>query len=124
MGYNKAKGRGKTTFVMLRHDIMRSAAWRSLSPKARCVWTEVVYRFNGNNNGEIPLSCREAGELCNISKNTAWNGFIELQDRGFIKIGEASNFNRKTKRSTRWILTHETFDEKPASNDWKKWKKI
>ena len=56
--YQKAKGRSKGQFVCLRHDIMKSKAWRSLSPSARCLWTEIVFRFNGRNNGN---------ELCQVT---------------------------------------------------------
>lgn len=123
MSYQKAKGRSKGNFVMVRHDIMKSAAWRSLSTNARCVWLEIMFRYNGNNNGEIPLGCREAGELCNISKNTAAQAFKELQKKGLVKVGIASDFNHKCKRSTRWIITHEVFDKKSPTNEWRDWSK-
>lgn len=119
MSYQKAKGRSKGRFVLVRHDIIKSEAWRSLSTNARCVWLEIMFRYNGNNNGEIPLGCREAGKLCKVSKNTAWKAFNELQDRGFVKIGLYSNFTCKYKRSTRWIVTHEAFDGKGPTNEWR-----
>jgi hypothetical protein len=120
--YPVSKGRSKQTFVMLRHDMMKSPAWRSLSANARCVWTEIVGRYNSFNNGEIPLSCREAGELCNISKGSAKRAFDELLDRGFIKVGWFSSFTCKFKKSRRWILTHEMYDGKAPSNEWRTWK--
>lgn len=119
--YSKNKGRGKShSFVMLRFDMMDSAAWRRLSPNARCVWMEIVRRYNGFNNGDIPLSCREAAELCNISKNTAGRAFQELQDKGFVKIGQYAGFKNKHRVSTRWEITHERCDDKPPTNEWKK----
>lgn len=119
-----AKGRNKhATFVMLRHDIMDSPAYRSLSPVARCIHAEIRRRFNGHNNGDIPLSCREAAELCNISPNTASAGFDQLMDRGFIKVGEEAGFNQKGgRRSRRWILTEESCMNQRPTNDWRKWK--
>ncbi len=122
MSYQKAKGRSKGAFVMVRHDIMKSMAWRSLSTNARCIWLEIMFRYNGHNNGEIPLACREAGDLCGISKNTANNCFKELLEKGFLKIGQYSNFTCKYKRATRWIITHEGYDGKPPSNEWRNWK--
>ena len=120
--YSKAKGRGKGgKFVLVRHDMMKSEAWRALSTSARCVWLEIMFRYNGNNNGEIPLSCREAGELCGISKNTAWKAMTELQEKGFIKIGEYSSFTCKMKRATRWIVTHEACEGKAPTNEWRVW---
>ena len=124
--YAKAKGRsGSYLFVMLRHDMMKSQAWRSLSPNARCVWTEIMFRFwksnknKSNNNGEIPLSCREAGELCNISKSSANRAFDELIEAGFIKIGTYAGFKNKQRYATRWILTHEDLDGQRPTNEWK-----
>jgi hypothetical protein len=122
MSYGKAKGRGKTTFIMLRHDIADSIAWKSISTNARCVWLEIMRRYNGKNNGEIALSCREAGILCNISKNTASKAFKDLQEKGFIKIGTASSFDYKMKKSTRWIVTHEALNMNRPTNEWKKLK--
>ena len=118
--YSKNKGRGKRqSFVMLRYDIMDSPAWRSLSPNARCVWLEIMRRYNGYNNGDIPLSCREAGELCRISKGTAGRALKDLQDKGFIKIGTFAGFQNKHRVSTRWEVTHERCGEKPPTNEWK-----
>jgi hypothetical protein len=122
-----AKGRNKSqSFVMLRHDIMDSSAWLSLSPVARCVWTEVVRRYNGANNGNIPLSCREVSERLRISKDTAGRAFDDLMERGFITIAVDSAFRVKLKKSRRWRLTHlyadYNCDEKTPTNEWKKWK--
>ncbi len=122
--YSKNKGRSKGhSFVMLRHDVMDSLAWRSLSPNARCVWLEIMRRYNGINNGEMPLSCREAAELCSISKNTASRAFTELQEKGFIKISRYAGFKNKHRVSTRWIVTHERCDDKPPTNEWKSYDK-
>ena len=120
----KGRTKGYRPFVMLRHDLMDSSAYRSLSPADRAVYMQVLRRYNGNNNGDIPLSCREAGELCNISDATASRAFKALQDRGFLSIGRASGFNMKTRMSTRWILTHHALDKNIApSNEWRDWGK-
>ena len=115
---------------MLRFDIMQSAAWLSLDPVARCLWTEIVFRYNGYNNGNIGLSCREAAERLNVSKDTAARAFNDLQDRGFITIAVDSAFRIKTKQSRRWRLTHEQAHEnyepheRLPSNDWRKWENL
>ncbi len=114
------KGRNKgRTFSMLRHDLMDSPAWLSLSPVAISVYTMVIRRFNGHNNGDIPLSCREVSERLKVSKDTASRVFDELLDKGFLKIGEDSSFDRKTKKSRRWVLTHEPFENVSPTNEWK-----
>jgi hypothetical protein len=117
------KGRNKTSgFVMLRHDVVDSPAYRSLSTAARCILVEVRRRYNGHNNGEISLSCREAAERIGVSKNTASTAFGELLDRGLLKVGVESGFNMKGgRRSRRWILTEEGILGQPPTNEWRKW---
>lgn len=118
-----AKGRRKTPhFVMLRHDIIDSPAYRSLSPRAKAVYIQLLRLYNGSNNGYINLGCRDAGELCNIGKNTAGFSFQELIEKGFIKIGKDSSFNVKSRKSRSWILTHYHCNNAPPTNEWRKWK--
>ena len=116
------KGRNKGGFIMITHHLKDSPAYLSLSVKARAVYIEIIRRYTSFNNGDIPLSCREAGELCNIGKGTAGDAFKELIEKGFIKIGENSAFNMKTRKSRRWILTHEVYKGNSPSNEWKTWK--
>ena len=122
MGYEKAKGRSKSKFVMVRHDIMSSPAWLSLSPYARSVWLVLMKRYNSYNNGEIPLSVREASIEGGMSEGRAKKSFDELIEKGFIKITMNSSFTIKIKKSRRWAITHESLDKKPPSNEWRKWK--
>lgn len=123
MSYQKAKGRSKgQTFVMLRNDIIDSPAWQSLSSKSQALWLHIRRRYKGHNNGDIPLSCREAAIKLNVSKNTAGKAFQELQDKGFIKIGEFAGFVNKHRRSTRWIMTDEEYNGCKATNEWRAWK--
>ena len=123
MSYSKAKGKGKGhKHVQLWRSMQDSEAWRSLSLSGRCVWLEIMNRFNGHNNGEIPLSCREAAELCNISKGTASKAFNELLEKGFIKVGWYSSFTCKYKKSRRWIITHYPLEKSKApTNEWRNW---
>ncbi len=110
------------TFVMLRHDIMDSRAYLALSPDARCVYQCIKRRFNGYNNGDIPISCREAAEQCNIGKSTAAKALIEIQEKGFAVVTVKSGFNVKgSRRSQRWRLTEEGYNGQPPTNDWRDW---
>lgn len=120
-GRNNKTGRSKDRFAMVRHDMVKSPAYCSLSPVARAIWIEILCRYNGQNNGEIPLSCREAKRLVGISKNTASKAFQELQDKGFIRIAHDSNFNLKTRLARRWTLTHLSVDRTLPTNDWRAW---
>lgn len=113
-------GRTKgSQFVMLRYDMMDSAAWRGLSPYAQALYPHIIRRYNGSNNGKIPLSCREAMILLNCSKDRAAKAFNELIEAGFIKIGQDSSFGFKMKTSRRWILTHHVLDGQAPTNEWR-----
>ncbi len=105
---------------MVRHDIFDSLAFKSLSTVERSLWLEIMRRFNGYNNGNIPLSCLEAAKFMGVSKNTANRAFKGLQAAGFVKVATPSSFHVKVRRATRWALTHEPYQGKPASNEWRK----
>ena len=124
MEYGKNKGRSKGKFVMVRHDMMESEAWHDLSPYARSVWLVLMKRYNSYNNGDIPLGVREAAQEGGMSKGKAKDSLDELIDKGFLKITIYSSFTCKMKRTRRWSITHEFYNKKPPSNEWRKWKKI
>jgi hypothetical protein len=111
-------------FAPLPHHVARSHAWRHLSANARCVWLELALRYNGQNNGEIPLSCREVADDLGISKNTAGKAFAQLVEVGLIRMTADSSFNLKTKKARRWRLTHYADDRtgKASSGEWHKWR--
>lgn len=117
------RGRSMPSFIMLRHDIMDSPAWKSLPPESQALWLYIRKRYNGNNNGEIPLSCREAASFLNISKNTSAKAFENLLDRGFIKVGQDSDFRLKSKTSRRWVMTDESYGNHGPTNEWRQWGK-
>ena len=117
------KGRNKDKFVMLTNGMIDSPAWQSLSANAQALWLHIRRRYLPDNNGDIPLSCREAAEKLNVGKTTAAAAFDELIDKGFIKVGEHSAFHLKIKRARRWIMTHEVLDGKAPTNEWREWGK-
>tara|TARA_Y100000588_G_scaffold259424_1_gene274104 strand:+ start:338 stop:724 length:387 start_codon:yes stop_codon:yes gene_type:complete len=124
MGRSAKRKQQKTVgrFLILRHDIMDSDAWLSLSPKARCIWTLIAKRHNGLNNGDIPLSVREAAKHIRSGKSTASRGFDELIDRRFIKVSQDAGLTMKYgRRARRFTLTHEGVNNQIATNDWKTW---
>lgn len=122
MARRTGKGRNGGRFSILRHDIARSTAYRSLTTNARAVYIEILIRYNGHNNGEVPLACREAGILCGISKSTAMRALKELVNVGLIKIGEDASFNMKKRTARRWILTQFELDGKSPTNEWRQFK--
>jgi hypothetical protein len=93
-------------WLQLRHWLLRSTAWRSLTGNARALYIEIAMRYNGSNNGRIPYSAREAIAALHISKSTAGRLFKILEDRGFIVCTKRGAFSLKTtKDASEWRLT-------------------
>ncbi|WP_160195381.1 helix-turn-helix domain-containing protein [Microvirga sp. BSC39] len=100
------KGRSTTErFVSLPRHMLRSAAWRSLSPVARCIFLELAAIYNGGNNGFIALSTRDAARHVCCSKDTAARALTELMDKGFIVCCSRGHFDRKSPHASEYRLT-------------------
>ena len=88
---------------------IESLAYRSLSVGARALLVELKALYNGNNNGDLFLSAREAAKRLNTGRSFAARRFLELQNRGFIRPKEIGAFNRKalagSGKATSWVLT-------------------
>ncbi len=103
---HNSKGRSTTErFVALPHWMLRSPAWRSLSPVARCVFIELAAIYNGSNNGFLALSARNAAERVGCSKNTAGRAIAELVCAGFVEVAQRGHFDRKTRHAAEYRLT-------------------
>ena len=120
--YKPKIGRSPGRFSALPHSIQKSAAWAVCKPPAVAVYLRLLLRYNGINNGYIPLSCREASEECHISKNTAKRAFDQLEGVGLIKCITPSNFNSRKKLAREWAFTHHPVDGGSATNEWKHYK--
>jgi hypothetical protein len=100
------KGRSTTErFVYLPHHMLRSPAWRSLSPVARCIFLELAAIYNGGNNGFIALSTRDAAQHVRCSKDTAARALVELTEKGFIVCCSRGHFDRKSPHASEYRLT-------------------
>ena len=121
--HNKTgRNRHSERFVKLNHWMLKSTAWRSLSPAARALYVELAQRYNGFNNGEISMSVREAARLVNVAKDTVTKCFRDLEAKGFIRRNVCGSFNYKLRHATTWILTEHDFDGKSATKDFMRWK--
>ena len=94
-------------------------SWLDLTPAARCVYIEIRRRFNGMNNGEIHLSCREAAKVAKSSKSTASCLFKELIEHGFIKESQKGKFRHRW--ASTWQLTNEEFMGRQKTDEWVHW---
>ena len=108
-------------FIMLRRWMMDCPAWRSLSLGAGCLLLEVWNRHNGENNGKISMSVREAASLLGSGRNTPTKWFAELVDRGFLVQTKLGSFNQKTREASEWRLTMEKCGEKPPTKQFMSW---
>lgn len=75
---------GHTSFVMLGHWFLDTAAWQSLKPGPRALYLELKRKYNGNNNGKIFLSHRDAAQHLNVGRDTVAGYFETLTELGFI----------------------------------------
>jgi hypothetical protein len=123
--HNK-KGRTKhgPPFVQLFKYMLKTDAWQALSAADRAVYVALADTYNGSNNGALGLGARRAGELCNISKNTATKCFRSLVEKGFIECATPGGFSRKSRHQTEWRLTTAKCDVsgKAASKAFVRWR--
>lgn len=90
----------------------------------RALYIELKRRYNGNNNGSIHLSHREAAEALSAHRNSMGRWFNELEKRGFIVMTKAPYLGSEgIGRSTEWALSElPTKDGKKAKMGFKEWK--
>ena len=122
MGRANAKGRSKhEPFIRLHRGVTGSEAWKSLSCEARCLLIEIWSRHNGQNNGRIPYSHREARKALRIGNSKVQLAFQELQDRGFTIARTKGSFQWKKRQATEWELTTENCDDRPGKRLYRDW---
>lgn len=121
-----AKGRNENPikrFAQLPHEILISAAYRSLDVTARALLTEIVMIENGRNNGSLWLSVRDAVDRLGIADaRPVMRAFEMLQLVGLIAMTKDAHFSVKaceTSRARCWRLTWRPFDNKPPSSEWR-----
>ena len=117
----KGRTRRGERFVKLEHWLLKTPAWRALTPAARALYVELAQRYNGFNNGEISMSVREAARLLNIAKDTASKTFRQLEEKGFIRPHSSGSFHFKLRHATTWILTEFEFGNTPATKEFARW---
>ncbi len=110
---NKQDTRGRSKFeqhIRLTHFMLRTAAWRSLTPAQRAVYIELLLRYTGFNNGRIAAPLRNIAVACRINKDTAGEALKVLEQRGFIECVTPGAFSRKVRHAGEWRLTDRKCD--------------
>lgn len=105
-----ATGRNETSrFARLDFRILNSNAYRSLSPNDRSLLVELVMLYNGENNGSLYLSVRDAAHRMGVADLTAASrSFDTLQALGFVEMTMPSEFRPGSSDRSRarcWRLT-------------------
>ena len=72
---------------------------------ARSLLIAVWRRHNGENNGEISFSVREAEKIVDCHRNTASGWFHELVAQGILVAVKKGSFDWKKSDATTWRIT-------------------
>jgi len=111
--------REKEPFIYLSKAQVDSPSWMDVMPIGRCILIEMLKRYNGQNNGDISLSYREAQHVGKCGADTARRALDELQTHGWIRLHNKGAYQNK--HASTWILTIRPYNNQPATNDWRKW---
>lgn len=109
-------------FVMIDEYVLASAAYRNLGVYSRALHVQIKRRHNGSNNGSIHMSLQDAARLCNCSEKPMRAAFVELQEKGFIKIVTKGAFSRKSPHATEYELTECSLGKEKPNKDFMQWK--
>lgn len=123
-GHNaKGRSKGSSRFIALQHHLLDTEAGRSLNPRELAVLIRIMYRYNGENNGLLALSARDAAKEARMNKDTACAVLHRLVDKGFIKCTTPSSFGTNSRKAPEWELTcFPSGKNKPASREYQHWR--
>jgi len=123
MPKKRSKRDASKKFVSLHWWELTAAAYGALDSTARDLYTGVKYRYNGQNNGYISMSVREAAQWTGRTVNTARRALAELEAKGFVQCMQDSRFNVKDHRAREWRLTCLPCDRTgwPATKEFRHW---
>ncbi|MXO84752.1 hypothetical protein GRI38_01715 [Altererythrobacter aurantiacus] len=117
-------GRNKhEKFVMLESFLLKSAAYRLLSPQARALLVEFLHLYNGVNNREIYMSQRQAADLLNVKMHRTAGKYIqELEEKGFVRTIVKGSFDNKQPLASVYELTMKDVGERHATKDFMRYR--
>ena len=123
MARNKtSNGRSLNSLKHVHHGewMLKTPAYRSLHPYARSLLIEFYRKYNGQNNGYVSMSIREAKKLIKCGRKAVERGLFELKDRGFIKVKTMGLFINGM--ATEYILSEFNLNGRLATKDFMQWK--
>ena len=110
--------------IAMPYHVWDSSAMRDSDATSRVIFLEIIRRYNGFNNGKIPLSVREAAEKAKVSIATSNKKIHNLIKLGFIIITKNSGFNMKGRTAREFEITFHPANNRPAKNTFKSYQKI
>ena len=126
-----AKG-WKPKWVQIHFWELELPAYRLMSAYGRALVVEFRRKFNGSNNGDIPMSALEAARLLGCCKNTGFKVLGELEDKGWIRPTKKGSFHlkidaagRQFRAATIWRITSQPIGlgvDTPATKEYVKWR--
>ncbi|MDP8162195.1 ArsR family transcriptional regulator [Pasteurella skyensis] len=82
------------TFTPFRHDLARSEEFKNLSPTAVKVFTILLGKYNGKNNGDLSAPLNQSKEVFNLSDKSLQKGINELIKYKFIELTRQGGKNQ------------------------------
>lgn len=122
------KGRNdnpRDAFTRLPHVIQSSGAYSALNPNARALLLEILSMHNGNNNGSLWLSVRDATHRMGLaSVDSARTAFEDLMTVGFLRMTKDAHFSVKAADTSRARCWRVTFLHAPGTGVTEEWRKF
>ncbi len=82
-------------FIRINRNLWRSEAVENLSPRARLLLVELLYRYTGKNNGRIVMSWEDAQKALRCQRRMVAHYFAELHQAGLIETVVSGSFDHK-----------------------------
>ena len=103
----KGRSQRQAPFVKLDHAMLRTEAWKHLSPTGAKLLLAIWIRHNGRNNGRISFSRREAMTTLGCGEHKVKEVLEELQNKGFLEIRRDAAFGKGDHKAREWAITAE-----------------
>lgn len=93
-------------FVSMKHPVFDSDQYRALTPIERDILWLLIRRFDGKNNGVIPLGSREAAEFYGCDQSTACRAMQRLEKSSLVTLTHKGHTTPEAGRNiaSRWRL--------------------
>ena len=91
------------TFLRVPTDVLKCAAFRSLSTKAKALILDIGTQYNGHNNGHLCASWAFMKQQGWVSKQTLQNAMEELVGKGLLELTRQGGRNRCSLVGFTWM---------------------